>query len=183
LRWVFIDMKLIIIERDTVARFDASLAGGWQPLPGSLEALAHLHREGYRVLVTAQLPGIGRSQLSLDAVNRMHAGLLEAVRNKGGDIEAFFVCPHAPSEACHCRKPNPGLFEEIAERLKINLARVFAIGQTVADVEAAQAAQALPVLVRAGDVGAAGERLRGVPVFDDLPAFAAALLGGQLTNA
>jgi D-glycero-D-manno-heptose 1,7-bisphosphate phosphatase len=177
-------MKLVILERDTVARFDATVPGGWQPLPGSLEALAHLHREGYRMLVTAQLPGIGRSQHSMDAVNRMHAGLLEAVRNKGGDIEAFFVCPHAPTENCRCRKPRPGLFEEIAERLKINLARVFIVGKTAADVEAARAAQSLPVLVRAGDVSsAAGEQLRGVPVFDDLPAFAAALLGGQLTNA
>ncbi len=176
-------MKIIILDRDTLARFDVGKPGGWQPLPGSLEALAHLHREGYRILVTAQLPGVGRGQNNLDAVNRVHAGLLEAVRNKGGEIEAFFMCPHAPGENCRCRKPLPGLFEEIAERLKINLARVFAVGRTVADVQAAQAAQSLPVLVRAGDVGDAGERLRGVPVFDDLPAFAAALLGGQLTNA
>jgi len=174
-------MKLIILDRDTLARFGVGKPGGWQPLPGSLEALAHLHREGYRVIVTAQLEGMGQGHNTLDAVNRMHAGLLEAVRNKGGEIEAFFICPHAPGEHCRCRKPQPGLFEEIAERLKINLARVFAIGRTIADVQAAQAAQSLPVLVHPADMGDDGERLRGVPVFDDLPAFVTALLGGQLS--
>lgn len=175
-------MKLIILDRDTLARFDVGKPDGWQPLPGSLEALAHLHREGYRVLVTAQLEGVGRGQNNMDTVNRMHAGLLEAVRSKGGEIEAFFMCPHAPGENCRCRKPQPGLLEEIAERLKINLARVFALGLTVADVEAAQAAQSLPVLLRNGDMGDGDERLRGVPVFDDLPAFVVALLGGQLMS-
>jgi D-glycero-D-manno-heptose 1,7-bisphosphate phosphatase len=175
-------MKIIILDRDTLARFDVGKLGSWQPLPGSLEALAHLHREGYRVLVTAQLAGTGSGHNNMDAVNRVHAGLLEAVRSKGGEIEAFFMCPHAPAENCRCRKPQPGLFEEIAERLKINLARVFVLGRTVADVQAAQAAQSLPVWVRTGDTGDGDERLRGVPVFDDLSAFVAALLSGQLTN-
>jgi len=177
-------MKLVILERDTVARFDASVPGGWQPRPGSLETLAHLHREGYRVIMTAQPSGMGRGKHGMDAANRMHAALLEAVRAKGGDIEAFFICPHASDEKCRCCKPNPGLFEEIAARLKINLARVFAVGRTAADVEAARAAQTLPVLVRGGDSATgAGAPQPGVPMFDDLPAFAAALLGGQLENA
>lgn len=176
-------MKLVILERDTVARFDAAVPGGWQPRPGSLEALAHLHREGYRVVMTAQPAGMGRGEHGMDTVNRVHAALLEAVRAKGGDIEAFFVCPHAPDEKCRCCRPEPGLFEEIAARLKINLARVFAVGRTAADVAAARAAQTLPVLVRAGDTSAADEALRDVPTFDDLPAFAAALLNGQIKSA
>ena len=177
-------MKLVILERDTVARFDAAVPGGWQPRPGSLEALTHLHREGYRVIMTAQPAGMGRGEHGMDAVNRVHAALLEAVRAKGGDIEAFFVCPHAPDEKCRCCRPEPGLFEEIAARLKTNLARVFAVGRTAADVEAARAAQTLPVLVRAGDSSPlASEPMHGVPIFDDLPAFAAALLSGQLESA
>lgn len=177
-------MKLVILERDTVARFDASVPGGWQPRPGSLEALAHLHREGYRVIMTAQPSGMGRGKHGMDAANRVHAALLEVVRAKGGDIEAFFICPHAPDEKCRCCKPQPGLFEEIAARLKINLARVFAVGRTAADVEAARAAQTLPVLVQAGEPApVAGEKPRTVPTFADLPAFVAALLGGRLESA
>ncbi len=176
-------MKLVILERDTVARFDAAAPGGWQPRLGSLEALAHLHREGYRVIVTAQPSGMGRGEHGMDAVNRVHAALLEAVRAKGGDIEAFFVCPHTPDEKCRCCKPEPGLFEEIAARLKINLTRVFAVGRTAADVEAARAAQTLPVLVAGGSAPVSGEQPRAVPTFADLPAFVTALLGGQLESA
>jgi len=46
-------MKLIILDRDGVINFDSDQfiksPDEWKPIPGSLEAIARLTREGWRV--------------------------------------------------------------------------------------------------------------------------------------
>jgi D-glycero-D-manno-heptose 1,7-bisphosphate phosphatase len=119
----------------------------------------------------------------MNTLGQIHTRMLEAVRAKGGEIDAIFFCPHKPEDNCSCRKPQPGLFHEIAERLKANLNGVYAIGDSERDVAAARLVSARPVLVRTGK----GQRtlkknkaLTEVPVFDDLAAFTDAYLTGKL---
>ena len=39
-----------------------------------------------------------------------------AVALAGGRIDAIFFCPHAAEADCRCRKPKPGMLEDIAAR-------------------------------------------------------------------
>lgn len=174
-------MKLVILERAAVMRFDpqGTSPREWLPVGGSLGALASLHREGYRVVVTAH-QRLARREIGMETLSRMHAWMIEAVRQKGGAIEAFFICPHDPEGDCRCRTPRPGLFEEIAERLKINLAGVYAVGLSLAYVEAARAAASLPVLLRAEEPDRPAPE--DVSVFTDLAAFTEDLLSGRLSS-
>ena len=48
----------------------------------------------------------------------------------------MFFCPHSPEEACHCRKPAPGLFEQIAERFGVSMKGVPVVGDTLRDLQA-----------------------------------------------
>lgn len=180
-------MKLVILDRDGVINHDSDeyikSPGEWTPIAGSLEAIARLHREGYRIIVATNQSGVGRGLYDMDMLGRIHARMLEAVRAKGGEIDAIFFCPHKPEDECDCRKPRPGLMMEIAERLKVNLAGVYAVGDSERDVQAARAVAARPVLVRTGK----GRRtlkksklLADVPVFDDLAAFTDNFLTGKL---
>ncbi len=182
-------MKLVILDRDGVINRDSDdyikSPQEWVPIPGSLEAIARLQRAGYKIVVATNQSGVARGLFDLDMLGRIHAKMLDAVRAKGGEIEAIFFCPHGPDDGCRCRKPLPGLLEEIIERLKINLHGVYAVGDSERDIVAARAAQALPVLVRTGK----GERtlkksqqLAGVPVYADLAAFTEALLSGELAH-
>ena len=98
--------------------------------------------------------------------------MLEHIHQKGGEIDAIMVCPHGPDDDCACRKPKPGLFLELAHRLKINLNGVPAVGDSLRDVKAAQAAHASPVLVKTGKNWGAQQMPAEVPTFDDLSAFA-----------
>ncbi len=181
-------MKLVILDRDGVINEDSDeyikSPEEWIPIPGSLEAIARLHQAGWRLIIASNQSGIARGLFDLDTLARIHAKLLEAVRAKGGEIEAIFFCPHGPAEGCRCRKPLPGLFEEIAERLKISLRGVYAVGDSERDLLAAESAGARPVLVRTGKgertIKKMARRLDGVPVFADLAAFADALLTGRL---
>lgn len=180
-------MKLVILDRDGVINHDSDAyiksPEEWIPVPGSLEAIARLNREGYRVIVASNQSGVARGLFSMDTLGRIHGKMLDAVRAKGGEIDAIFFCPHGPDDGCNCRKPLPGLFEEIAQRLKINLNGVYAVGDSERDLVAARAVGARPILVRSGK----GERtlkkaktIDGVPVFGDLAGFTDALLSGGL---
>jgi D-glycero-D-manno-heptose 1,7-bisphosphate phosphatase len=182
-------MKLVILDRDGVINYDSDefikSPAEWVPIPGSLEAISRLHREGYRMVVASNQSGIARGLFDMDTLARIHAKMLEAVRNKGGEIDAIFFCPHGPDDGCRCRKPLPGLLEDIAERLTVSLNGVWAVGDSERDVEAARAVRARPVLVRTGK----GQRtlrksklLRSVPVYADLAAFTDALLSGELPD-
>ena len=176
-------MKLVILRRDGVINTANALPilkpDEWTPLPGVREAISRLHRDGYRIVVVTNQPAVAQGTLKIETLNRIHGKMLEVVRQKGGDIEAFFICPHVPEDQCRCRAPMPGLFEEVAERLKVNLSGVYAVGCSLDDVEAARAASILPVLLRAGDAPAAPA---GAMVLDDLAAFTDALLTGRMVS-
>lgn len=181
-------MRLIILDRDGVINEDSDAyiksPAEWVPLPGSLEAIARLHHEGWRVVVASNQSGLARGLFDLDTLMRIHEKMQRAIAQLGGVIDAIFFCPHGPEDNCHCRKPKPGLFEEIAARLHVDLRGVPAVGDSRRDIEAARASGAAPILVRTGkghalDTGDAA--LAGVPVYDDLAAAVDALLSDERT--
>ncbi len=170
-------MKLVILGRDGVLNaMPATYIESpehWEPLPGVLEAMARLHREGWRVVIVTHQPAVGHGALRMEALNRIHARLLEQVRQRGGEVEAIFVCPHGPESRCRCRPPLPGLFEEIAERLKINLSGTLVAVATEDELVAARAVGARAVRIADGVVDEV------LSTFADLSQFSEALLGGR----
>jgi len=173
-------MKLVILSRDGVINVPPATyvdaPENWEPLPGSLEAIARLHRDGYRVVIVTHQAAVAHGALHMETLNRIHARMLDLIRHKGGEIEAIFVCPHGPEGRCRCKPPLPGLLEEIAERLKINLSGVAVVAASDEEIAAARAAGALPV--RVGSNGADGE----APVFGNLAQFSDALLTGRFAT-
>jgi len=182
-------MNLIILDRDGTINYDSDdyikSPQEWIPLPGSIEAIARLNRAGYKVVVATNQSGVARGYFDMDVLNRIHNKMLDAVRDHGGEIDGIFFCPHGPDDNCKCRKPKPGLFQEIEKRLNTNLAGAYAVGDSRRDIEAARAGGAIPILVRTGK----GDRtlakpepqfLEGVPVFDDLGAFTDSLLSEKI---
>jgi D-glycero-D-manno-heptose 1,7-bisphosphate phosphatase len=180
-------MKLVILDRDGVINYDSDeyikSPEEWRPIPGSLEAIARLHREGYSIVVASNQSGVARGLFDLDMLGRIHNKMIEAIRIKGGEIDAIFFCPHGPDDGCRCRKPLPGLFEDIAARLNLSLNGIYAVGDAERDLVAARAVSARPVLVRTGKGARTlkkSKNLEGVPVYPDLAAFTDALLAGEL---
>ena len=175
-------MKLIILDRDGVINYDSDeyikSPDEWLPIPGSLEAISHLTRAGYMVVVASNQSGVGRGLFDLQTLRRIHEKMQQEVARAGGNIAAIFFCPHPPDDHCDCRKPKPGLFKQITQQFHCDLHGVYAVGDSLRDVEAARAVGALPILVRTGK-GAriAQQDVPGdIPVYDDLAAFVDALL-------
>lgn len=176
-------IKLVVLDRDGVINHDSpeyiKTPEEWQPIPGSLEAIARLNHSGYRVIVASNQSGLGRRLFGIEVLNRIHEKMRRQLAESGGTIEAIFFCPHAPKDRCTCRKPLPGLLLEASSRLRIPLGGVPMVGDSLCDVEAARAAGALPVLVRTGkgtETLDTNEDLDDVAVHDDLSAFVDACL-------
>ena len=183
-------MQLIILDRDGVINEDSDefikSPSEWQPLRGSLEAIARLHRAGWQVVVATNQSGVARKLFSLDTLARIHETMHHRVIETGGMIDAVFFCPHGPSDGCDCRKPKPGMFHDIAERLRVDLRGVPAIGDSLRDIQAAEAAGATPILVKTGKgFGTVSnpELGTGVAVFDDLYSAVNQLLDTQVHKA
>jgi D-glycero-D-manno-heptose 1,7-bisphosphate phosphatase len=176
-------MKLVILERDGVINEDLEdgirSAAEWKPIPGSLDAIARLHRAGWRVVVATNQSGIARQRLDLDTLALIHDKMHRAAAEAGGLIDAVFFCPHAVEDDCECRKPRPGLYLDIAHRLRVDLKSVPVIGHSLVDLQAARAVGAHPILVKTGkgsDTLTHHELGSDVSVFKDLTSAVNALL-------
>lgn len=176
-------MKLVILDRDGVINFDSDhyikSPEEWKPIPGSPEAIARLNQAGYRVVVATNQSGVGRGLFEMDMLNAIHERMLKTVAQAGGRIDAIFFCPHTGEDNCRCRKPKPGLLEEIGARYNTALAEVPVIGDSLRDLQAAVAVGAQPILVLTGK----GEKTRSdpqlpaiTPIYPDLAAAVDALV-------
>lgn len=178
-------MKLIILDRDGVINEDSDdyikSPEEWIPISGSLEAIARLTRAGYRIAVATNQSGVARGLFDLETLQGIHDKMCGAVTAAGGEIAAIFFCPHGPDDGCACRKPRPGMLRDIGTRFAVGLGGVPAVGDSLRDVQAAQAVGARPILVRTGkgkNTVRRGDGLAGVEIYADLAAAADALLRG-----
>ena len=122
----------------------------WVPVPGALEAVARINHAGWHTVVATNQSGIGRGMIDMSAVNAVHARMHQLLQAQGGRIDAVFFCPHTPEDGCDCRKPLPGLMLDIGRRYGIGLQGVPMVGDTLRDLQAAQAAGCEPHLVLSG---------------------------------
>ena len=168
-------MKLIILDRDGVINFDSDQfikhPDEWKPIPGSLEAIARLTREGWRVVVATNQSGLARGLFEMATLNAIHAKMHKAAMVAGGRIEAVFYCSHSAEMECMCRKPKAGMYHEISTRYGSDLKEVPVIGDSLRDVLSAVAIGATPVLVKTGKgvkTLMAGGLPPNTPVFENL---------------
>jgi len=149
-----VNLKLIILDRDgTINQASDEFVKSpeeWHPLPGALDAISRLNHAGFHVVLATNQSGLGRGLFDMAALNAVHAHMLKALAHLGGRIDAIFYCPHAAEEGCNCRKPAPGLLHQIEERYGLSLDGVPYVGDSLRDMQAAQAAGCAPHLVLTG---------------------------------
>lgn len=168
-------MKLVILDRDGVINQDSpnyiKTPDEWVALPGSLEAIAQLNQNGFRVAIATNQSGISRGIYDMATLNAIHDKMLRALASFGGRVDALFYCPHVNEDLCKCRKPKSGMFEDIAERFGVELTNVPCVGDSLRDLVAGANAGGKPILVRTGNgekTLAAGNLPEGTLVFADL---------------
>ncbi len=183
-------MKMIILDRDGVINHDSPLfiksPAEWIPIPGSLEAIARLNQADYRVVVASNQSGIARELFDMRTLNAIHQKMHTSAQQVGASIDAIFFCPHAAIDNCDCRKPKPGMFEEISKRFKVSLKGVPTVGDSLRDLQAGFISGCAPYLVLTGKGGKTSETgglPPGTKTFPDLAAMVDDLLKTNTTSA
>lgn len=169
-------MKFVILDRDGVINQDSDSfiksPDEWVPINGSLEAISRLSRAGYRIFIATNQSGIARGLFDIETLNAIHQKMLQEIQHRGGTIDAILFCPHGPDDQCDCRKPSPGLYLEIAQRTSQSLDNVPVIGDSLRDLQAAEAVGARPILVKTGKgkrtLSQHADAVSHMSVFDDL---------------
>ena len=176
-------MDAVILDRDGVINHDSAAyiksAQEWHAIDGSLEAIARLTQANIKIYIASNQAGIAYGFFGYDDLYSMHTKLIRQAEALGGKIDGFFFCPYLTGP---CRKPNPGLLFDIAGRTHISLHETPFIGDSLRDLQAAIAANAIPILVRTGNgetTFSSGKVPPQVQVFDDLHAAVDRLLSSK----
>ena len=130
------------------------------------------------MVVASNQSGVGRGLFGMDTLNAINEKMVKSLAQVGGRLDAIFFCPHPADSTCDCRKPKPGMLEQIGARFNVELTGVPVVGDSLRDLQAAVAVGAKPYLVLTGK----GEKTRenpelppGTEVFPDLATLAAEL--------
>lgn len=176
--------KLVILDRDGVINEDSDdyikTPSEWRPLPGSADAIARLNHAGYRVVVATNQSGLARGYFDAATLAAIHERMRAHLSDAGAHLDGIYVCPHGPDDGCDCRKPKPGLVDQIVADYG-EVAGVPLVGDSLRDLQAGQERGCQPVLVRTGkgrrtlDKGLP-EDLGPVAVYDSLARFVDAFL-------
>jgi len=168
---------------------------------GGGAALGRLTRAGMHLFLVTNQSGIGRGyygRAEFDAVQRRLLSLLPPF---GAQVTDTVLCPHAPGDACACRKPATGLFDALVARYGLVAAQTAVIGDAASDIAFGLAfGSPLTILVHTGH-GAGHAATLGLPELSapclvltkrrpgwphilarDLPAAADFLLDGLLSR-
>ena len=168
-------MKLVILDRDGVINIDSvnfiKNPNEWIAIPNSLEAIALLNQSGFRVALATNQSGIARGLFDMATLNAINDKMHRALAQLGGRIDAMFYCPHAADDNCTCRKPKTGMIKDISRRFSVDLSEVYAVGDSLRDLQAFHDAGCKPILVRSGkgeETLAHGDLPPNTLIFSDL---------------
>ena len=164
--------KYIFLDRDGVINHDSpayiKTPEEWKPIHNSLQAIALLCKNNYKVIVLSNQAGISKGIIKYSDHLNIHIKFITSCKQFAGNISATYYCYDHPDKNSHLRKPNPGMYLEISERFNINLADVFAIGDSPKDMSAALSSGCKPLGVLTGNGEKIHTQMPNIDMFNDL---------------
>lgn len=135
--------SIAFLDRDGVINVDHGYVGSPADLdliPSVPEALRLLRRQGYKLVVVTNQSGIARGYYSEADFQRVTAEMAAQLAIRGVTLDLVLHCPHGPDDDCSCRKPQPGMILEGAQRLNGDLGSSVLFGDKASDIAAGRAA-------------------------------------------
>ena len=134
---IFLDRDGVLIENRPDYVRDWSQV---KIIPEAIHALSLAPIKKYKVVIVTNQSAVGRGLISLNTAHEINQRLITLIRDRGGQIDGVYMCPHKPEDGCSCRKPLPGLLLQAAKDLSLDLRRSWMIGDAWSDVRAGEAA-------------------------------------------
>lgn len=141
--------------------------------PWTVDAIRVFNEAGLLVVLVTNQAGVAQGYYDEAFVRETHRYIDERVRAGQAHIDGYYYCPHHPRasveayrQACTCRKPSPGMIQQAAGDLGIDVARSYVVGDRWGDVDLGAAAGAKSILLRTGYGQADDARPATAPVPD-----------------
>lgn len=157
--------RAVFIDRDgTLNRLAGHISTpeAIEMVPGAASGVRRLNDAGIRTVLITNQPVIARGECDLPTLERIHGRLEMLLSEQGGYLDRIYFCPHHPHKGypgevpelkvvCACRKPEPGMIERAIDDLNIDRNRSWMVGDSSADMLAANRAGLLAMRVRTGE--------------------------------
>lgn len=147
-------MRAVFLDRDGVInRNRPDHVKDWSEfefLPGVLTAMRLLSGAGFRIFIVTNQAAVGRGLMTLETLELIHERLRAIAKHHGAYIDDIRYCPHRPEEQCRCRKPQPGMLEDLAAQHQIDCHEAYLIGDSLTDIAAGQRVGCQTILVQTG---------------------------------
>jgi D-glycero-D-manno-heptose 1,7-bisphosphate phosphatase len=140
---IFLDRDGVIVEEvDYLGR-----AEDVRLLPGAAAAIGHCNRKNIPIVLVTNQSGVGRGYYDWSAFRAVQAALAALLAKDGAHVDAVLACAyHGDAKGPYqiadhfWRKPNPGMILTAAERMQLDLAKSWIIGDRASDLAAGRAA-------------------------------------------
>ena len=140
---VFLDRDGTVIEEvNYLSRIE-----DLRPIDGVSHSLQMLRDAGFSVVLITNQSGVARGYFTEDFVRLTHRELEARI---GFAFDGIYYCTHGPDGGCRCRKPAPGMVEQAAADLGLDITRSFVVGDKTVDLELARQAGMPGILVLTG---------------------------------
>ena len=159
--------KVIFLDRDGTINHlvdHLSKPEDFEMLPGVAKAINTLNKSGYRAVLVTNQPVIARGDCTLEELEQIHCKMQTLLGQEGAYLDRIYYCPHHPEQgfanevpelkiACECRKPAIGMLEQAKTDLNADFSASWMIGDSTADLLAAQTAGVRSILLETGAAG------------------------------
>jgi D-glycero-D-manno-heptose 1,7-bisphosphate phosphatase len=145
LRAVFLDLNGTLVEPVKVQHPSELTL-----LRSAIEAVRLLNQHGFLCPIITVQSRIAKQIFSSSDFLLWFASLQAQFRSHGAVILGPYVCPHQGRDQCACKKPQVLLYQQAVAKHDIVVSQSAVIGDTRADMQAAQLLGCLSCLVRTG---------------------------------
>lgn len=158
LSWIGGEFKtkcVIGLDRDGVINRDLGTycwrKEDFEPIEGSLEAIAAIRRKGYRIVIITDQGGIEKGLYTPEDVDTLHYHMLDLLGQAGcPSIDGIYYSASSRKDDPYA-KPNVGMFKKCeSDQRDIKFNQGFYVGDKIKDLKAAMRIGAKPILVRTG---------------------------------
>ena len=159
--------KLVFLDRDGTINYSVDQLArveDFQLIPGVAQAIVQLNKSGYRTALLTNQPVVARGECTLKDLENIHRKMQTELGKSGAYIDRIYFCPHHPDSGfegevkelkfvCNCRKPAIGMLKQATQDLNADLTNSWLIGDSTADILAAQLAGVRSILLQTGVAG------------------------------
>jgi len=118
-----------------------------QLMPGIVDFINEAHAKGYWVALVTNQSGLGRGMVGWKEYQQVHQQMLKLLAQKGAWLDECVWAGYIENASTafgsyypSLRKPRPGMFQEVQEKLQVDIAASVMVGDSASDLMAAYSA-------------------------------------------